>query len=40
MELNHSAPFDEVAVRQALALAIDRKQMAEQVLNGAYDASD
>jgi peptide/nickel transport system substrate-binding protein len=39
--LNHKrAPLNEVAVRQALALAIDRKQIAEKVLNGAYDAPD
>lgn len=29
-------PLNEVVVRRAVALAIDRKQLAEQVLNGAY----
>ena len=33
-------PLNEVAVRQAVSLAIDRKQIAEQVLNGAYVNSD
>jgi peptide/nickel transport system substrate-binding protein len=33
-------PLDEVAVRQAVSLAIDRKQIAEQVLNGAYVNAD
>ena len=34
---NHARPpLNEVAVRQAVALGIDRKQIAEQVLNGAY----
>ena len=41
MQLNHARPpFDQVAVRQALALAIDRKQLAENVLNGAYATPD
>ncbi|MGH2371177.1 MAG: ABC transporter substrate-binding protein, partial [Chloroflexota bacterium] len=39
--LNHQrAPLNELPVRQALALAINRKQIAEQVLNGAYEAPD
>ena len=39
--LNHRRPpFDDVAVRRAFASAIDRKSLAEQVLNGAYDAFD
>jgi peptide/nickel transport system substrate-binding protein len=33
-------PLNEVAVRQAVSLAIDRKQIAEQVMNGAYLNSD
>lgn len=41
VQLNHlRAPMSDVAVRRALALTIDRKQIAEQVLNGAYDAPD
>jgi peptide/nickel transport system substrate-binding protein len=39
--LNHTRPpFNELAVRQALALAIDRAQIANQVLNGAYETRD
>jgi peptide/nickel transport system substrate-binding protein len=39
--MNHQRPpFNELAVRQALSLAIDRQQIAEQVLNGAYEARD
>ena len=37
---NRRPPFDEVAVRQALALSIDRKQLAEKVLSGVYDPFD
>lgn len=38
---NHTRPpLNELAVRQAVALAIDRKQIADQVLNGAYLAPD
>jgi peptide/nickel transport system substrate-binding protein len=41
VQLNHQRPpFDEPAVRQALALSIDRKPLAERVLSGAYDAPD
>jgi len=41
VQLNHRRPpFDEVAVRQALAAAIDRQPIATTVLNGAYDAFD
>jgi peptide/nickel transport system substrate-binding protein len=41
VQLNHKrAPFDELPVRQALALSIDRKPLAERVLSGAYDAPD
>ena len=39
--LNHGRPpLNEVAVRQAVALAIDRKQIADQVMNGAYLNAD
>jgi peptide/nickel transport system substrate-binding protein len=37
---NKRAPFDDVAVRQAVALGIDRRQLAEKVMNGVYDAFD
>ena len=41
VQLNHRRPpFDQVAVRQALALGIDRQPIAATVLNGAYDAPD
>jgi len=41
VQLNHKrAPFDELPVRQALALSIDRKPLAERVLSGAYDAPE
>lgn len=41
VQLNHARPpFNELAVRQALALAINRKQIAENVLNGAYGVPD
>jgi peptide/nickel transport system substrate-binding protein len=41
VQLNHARPpFNEVAVRQALAVAINRKQIAENVLNGAYATPD
>ncbi|GEM_PF-4206636 len=39
--MNHKKPpLDDVNVRKACALGIDRKQIAEQVLNGLYQASD
>jgi peptide/nickel transport system substrate-binding protein len=39
--LNHRRPpFDTVGVRQAFAMSIDRKTLADKVLNGAYDAFD
>lgn len=38
---NHERPpLNELPVRRAVALAIDRPQIAERVLNGAYDAPD
>jgi peptide/nickel transport system substrate-binding protein len=38
---NHTRPpFNEAAVRRAFALGFDRKQLAERVLNGAYEAPD
>ena len=38
---NHARPpLNEVAVRQAVSLAIDRKQIADQVMNGAYVNAD
>ena len=37
---NRRAPFDELPVRQAVAVAIDRKQLADKVMNGVYDAFD
>jgi peptide/nickel transport system substrate-binding protein len=38
---NHARPpLNEVAVRQAVALAMDRKQIADQVMNGAYLNAD
>ncbi len=37
---NKLAPFDNVKVRQALALAIDKKTLAEQVLAGTVDPTD
>ncbi len=41
VQLNHDRPpLDDVAVRQAIALGIDRRQLAEQVLNGLYEAVD
>lgn len=36
---NQKAPFDNVKVRQALSLAVDRKYMAEQVMQGTYVAA-
>lgn len=39
--LNHRRPpLNDVAVRRAIALGIDRQQIADQVLNGTYDAPD
>ncbi|HEV2123012.1 MAG TPA: ABC transporter substrate-binding protein, partial [Chloroflexota bacterium] len=41
IQLNNARPpFNEQAVRQALAVAINRKQIAENVLNGAYATPD
>jgi len=37
---NKLAPFDNVKVRQALALAVDKKTLAEQVLAGTVDPTD
>ena len=37
---NMLAPFDNVKVRQAFALAIDKKTLADKVLNGAVTAAD
>lgn len=37
---NQRPPFNEVAVRQAVALSINRKQIADNVMNGAHGAPD